>query len=285
MSDFPYLGHGIGLRPVHYQQVVEQRPAVDWLEVISENFMVPGGNPRRVLRAVREAYPVVMHGVSMSLGSVDPLREDYLAALEQLAADVQPSWISDHLCWSSIGGHSGHDLWPLPFTEEALAHVAARVHQVQERLRRPMLVENVSSYLQYAHSTLTEWEFLAELTRRTGCSLLLDVNNIFVSAQNHGFDSLAFLEGIPKGAVGQMHLAGHSREGELLIDTHDHPVCDEVWELYRAAVERFGRISTLIEWDDQIPPLERLVEESHRAAKLASAVTPAVVPEALRHAV
>jgi uncharacterized protein (UPF0276 family) len=285
MSDFPYLGHGIGLRPVHYQQVVAQRPAVDWLEVISENFMVPGGNPRRVLRAVRETYPVVMHGVSMSLGSVDPVREDYLVALEQLAADVQPSWISDHLCWSSIGGHSGHDLWPLPFTEEALAHVASRVHQVQERLRRPMLVENVSSYLQYAHSTLTEWEFLAELTRRTGCSLLLDVNNIFVSAQNHGFDPLAFLEGIPKGAVGQMHLAGHSREGELLIDTHDHPVCDEVWELYRAAVARFGRISTLIEWDDQIPPLERLVEESQRAAKLAAAVTPAVVPKALRHAV
>ena len=281
MSDFPYLGHGIGLRPVHYQQVVEQPPAVDWLEVISENFMVPGGNPRRVLRAVRERYPVVMHGVSMSLGSVDPLREDYLAALEQLAADVQPAWISDHLCWSSFGGHSGHDLWPLPFTEESLAHVASRVQQVQDRLRRPMLVENVSSYLQYAHATLTEWEFLAELTLRTGCSLLLDVNNIFVSAQNHGFDAVAFLEGIPKGNVGQIHLAGHSREGVLLIDTHDHPVCDEVWELYRTAVQRFGRISTLIEWDDQIPPLERLVAESQRAAELAASVP----SKELRHAV
>jgi uncharacterized protein (UPF0276 family) len=281
MSDFPYLGHGIGLRPVHYQQVVAEHPAVDWLEVISENFMVPGGNPRRVLRAVRERYPVVMHGVSMSLGSVDPLREDYLVALEQLAADVQPAWISDHLCWSSFGGHSGHDLWPLPFTEESVAHVASRVQQVQERLRRPMLVENVSSYLQYAHATLTEWEFLAELTRRTGCSLLLDVNNIFVSAQNHGFDAVAFLEGIPKGAVGQIHLAGHSREGVLLIDTHDHPVCDEVWELYRTAIQRFGRISTLIEWDDQIPPLERLVAESQRAAELAASL-PA---KELRHAV
>jgi uncharacterized protein (UPF0276 family) len=281
MSDFPYLGHGIGLRPVHYQRVVEERPAVDWLEIISENFMVQGGNPRRVLRAVRERYPVVMHGVSMSLGSVDPLREDYLAELEQLAAEVQPSWISDHLCWSSFGGHSGHDLWPLPFTEESLAHVASRVHQVQERLRRPMLVENVSSYLQYAHATLTEWEFLAELTRRTGCSLLLDVNNIFVSAQNHGFDPVAFLEGIPKGAVGQMHLAGHSREGVLLIDTHDHPVCDEVWDLYRAAVRRFGKVSTLIEWDDQIPPLERLVAESQRAAELAADEA----AKGLRHAV
>jgi uncharacterized protein len=281
MSDFPYLGHGIGLRPVHYQRVVAERPPVDWLEVISENFMVPGGNPRRVLRAVRERYPIVMHGVSMSLGSVDPLREDYLVALERLAADVQPAWISDHLCWSSFGGHSGHDLWPLPFTEESLAHVASRVHHVQGRLGRPMLVENVSSYLQYAHGTLTEWEFLAELTRRTGCSLLLDVNNIFVSAQNHGFDAGAFLEGIPKGAVGQIHLAGHSREGTLLIDTHDHPVCDEVWELYRTAVRRFGRISTLIEWDDQIPPLERLVAESQRAAELAATVP---VKE-LRHAV
>jgi len=281
MSDFPYLGHGIGLRPVHYQRVVEERPAVDWLEVISENFMVPGGNPRRVLRAVRERYPVVLHGVSMSLGSVDPLREDYLAGLEQLAADVQPSWISDHLCWSSFGGHSGHDLWPLPFTEESLAHVASRVDQVQERLRRPMLVENVSSYLRYAHATLSEWEFLAELTRRTGCSLLLDVNNIFVSAQNHGFDAAAFLEGIPKGSVGQMHLAGHSREGVLLIDTHDHPVCGEVWDLYRAAIRRFGKVSTLIEWDDQIPPLERLVAESQRAAELAADEA----SKELRHAV
>jgi uncharacterized protein (UPF0276 family) len=286
MNDFPYLGHGIGLRPVHYQQVVEEEPPVDWLEVISENFMVPGGNPRRVLRAVRKRYPIVMHGVSLSLGSTDPLREDYLVALEGLAADVQPAWISDHLCWSSFGGHSGHDLWPLPFTEEALAHVASRVHRVQERLRRPMLVENVSSYLQYAHATLSEWEFLAELTRRTGCGLLLDVNNIFVSAHNHGFRPIEFLDGIPVGAVGQIHLAGHSQQGDLLLDTHDHPVCDGVWDLYRAALRRFGRISTLIEWDDKIPPLERLVEESQRASALAASDAPAASnPGELRDAV
>jgi uncharacterized protein (UPF0276 family) len=260
---------------------VNDHPPVDWFEVITENFMVAGGNPRRVLRKVRERYPVVLHGVSLSLGSVDPLDTTYLNGLAALAAETEPAWISDHLCWSSYGGHTGHDLWPLPFTEESLAHVASRVHQVQERLRRPMLVENVSSYLQYAHATLTEWEFLAELTRRTGCSLLLDVNNIFVSAQNHGFDPVAFLEGIPKGAVGQMHLAGHSREGVLLIDTHDHPVCDEVWDLYRAAVRRFGKVSTLIEWDDQIPPLERLVAESQRAAELAADEA----AKGLRHAV
>ena len=266
MRDFPHIGHGIGLRPPHYQAVLADRPPIDWVEIISENFLVAGGNPRAVLRQVRERMPVVMHGVSLSLGSVDPLDDAYLTSLDALAREVEPAWISDHLCWSSFGGHTGHDLWPLPFTEEALAHVAARVSAVQERLRRPILVENVSSYLQFAHSTMTEWDFLAALTERTGCGLLLDVNNVFVSAHNHGFQPRAFLEGIPVGRVGQIHLAGHRDEGTHLLDTHDHPVCDGVWELYAAAVARFGGVATLIERDDDIPPLAEVVAESRRAA-------------------
>src|SRR5689334_14983561 len=228
MDGFPRLGHGIGLRPPHYAAVIAERPPVDWFEVISENFMVDGGNPRRVLRLARERYPVVLHGVSLSLGSVDPLDEGYLDRLAALAAEVEPAWVSDHLCWSSFGGHTGHDLWPLPFTEEALVHVGARVQRVQERLGRRILVENVSSYLQFTASHLTEWEFLAELSRRTDCGLLLDVNNVYVSAHNHGFSADEFLGGLPVERVGQMHLAGHRDEGTHLLDTHDHPICDPV---------------------------------------------------------
>lgn len=276
MRRFPHLGHGIGLRPPHYQPLLQalraattaaERP-VDWVEIISENFMVEGGNPRAILRQVRAEVPVVMHGVSLSLGSVDPLDERYLDALDALAREVEPAWISDHLCWSSFGGHTGHDLWPLPFTDEALSHVAARVQTVQDRLRRPILVENVSSYLQFAHAELTEWQFLSALVQRTGCGLLLDVNNVFVSAHNHGFAAGTFLDGLPRDSVGQIHLAGHRDEGTHLLDTHDHPVCDGVWELYRAAVARFGGVATLIERDDDIPPLDDVVAESRRAAAL-----------------
>jgi uncharacterized protein (UPF0276 family) len=280
MRDFPHIGHGIGLRPPHYQALLASRPAIDWVEIISENFLVAGGNPRAVLRQVRERLPVVMHGVSLSLGSVDPLDEAYLDSLDVLAREIEPAWVSDHLCWSSFGGHTGHDLWPLPFTEESLAHVAARVSAVQERLRRPLLVENVSSYLRFAHSAMTEWDFLAALTERTGCGVLLDVNNIFVSAHNHGFDAQAFLDGIPVGRVGQIHLAGHRDEGTHLLDTHDHPVCDGVWDLYAAAIARFGGVATLIERDDDIPPLPELVAESQRAAAVEKQVL-----EARRHGV
>jgi uncharacterized protein (UPF0276 family) len=276
MDGFPRLGHGIGLRPPHYTAVIDERPPVDWFEVISENFMVEGGNPRRVLRQVRERYPVVLHGVSLSLGSVDPLDETYLDRLAALAAEVEPAWISDHLCWSSFGGHTGHDLWPLPFTEEALDHVARRVERVQERLGRRILVENVSSYLQWKASGLTEWEFLAALCERADCGLLLDVNNVYVSAQNHGFSADQFLRGIPVDRVGQFHLAGHSDHGTHLLDTHDHPVCAPVWELYRAAVERFGPVSTLIERDDDIPPLAEVVAESREAARIEASVTGAL---------
>ena len=272
MSEFPYLGHGIGLRPPHYAEVVNDRPAVDWFELITENFMVAGGNPRRVLREVRAHYPVVLHGVSLSLGSVDPLDATYLDRLAALAAETEPAWISDHLCWSSYGGHTGHDLWPLPFTEESLEHVARRVRAVQDRLGRRILVENVSSYLEYAHSTISEWEFLGELARRADCGLLLDVNNVFVSAHNHGFDPEAFLGGVPVDRVKQIHLAGHSDHGTHLLDSHDHPVCDGVWALYRSAVERFGAVSTLIERDDDIPPLSEVIAESRQAAAIEAEV-------------
>ena len=214
MQGFPQLGTGIGLRPPHYADVAAGRARVDWLEVITENFMVEGGNPRRVLRAVRERYPVVLHGVSMSLGSVDPLDDRYLDALAALAREVEPAWISDHLCWSSFGGHSAHDLWPLPYTEEALRHVAARIARVQERLGRRILVENVSSYLTFRQSTMTEWEFLAALAERADCGLLLDVNNVFVSARNHGFDPVAFIDGVPRERVGAVSPRRAQRQGD-----------------------------------------------------------------------
>ena len=265
LDDFPHLGHGIGLRTPHYKEIAEGASASDWFEVISENFMVKGGNARRVLFKVRERWPVVMHGVSLSLGSVDPLDERYLDDLAALAADVQPAWISDHLCFSSFGGHTGHDLWPLPFTEEALNHIVNRVARVQERLGRRILVENASSYLQYRHSTMSEWEFLAALAERADCGLLLDLNNVYVSARNHGFNPRDFLAGLPPKRIGQFHLAGHQDRGTHLLDTHDHPVCDDVWSLYRDALGRFGPVSTLIEWDDKIPPLAEVVEEARRA--------------------
>ena len=268
MERFAKLGSGIGLRPPHYEAAAAGQIGVDWLEVITENFMVAGGNPRRVLRAARAHYPIVLHGVSLSLGSVDPLDEAYLERLSALAAEIEPAWISDHLCWSSFGGHSAHDLWPLPYTEEALAHVARRIARVQERLGRRILVENVSNYLTFRDSTMTEWEFLSALAARADCGLLLDVNNVFVSARNHGFDPIAFLDGVPRARVGQFHIAGHSDEGTHLLDTHDHPVCDDVWALYRHAVRSFGARSTLLERDDDIPSLDELCAEARRAAAM-----------------
>jgi uncharacterized protein (UPF0276 family) len=267
----PFLGHGVGLRRDHFDRVLAGPSRVDWFEVISENFMVAGGKPLDVVTRVRERYPLVMHGVSLSIGSTDPLDERYLDDLERLAKRLEPAWISDHLCWTSVGGHQAHDLLPLPYTEEALSHVAARVQRVQERLGRPIALENVSSYVSYRRSEMPEWEFLAEVSRRSGCGILLDVNNIYVSARNHGFDAHAYLEGVPREAVWQFHLAGHSDKGEYLLDTHDHPVADPVWELYSAAVRRFGAVSTLIEWDDLIPTFERLEEESERARSLHAA--------------
>jgi len=267
---FPRLGFGLGLRPPHYQDVVEGEPRVDWWEVISENFLVAGGNPRRVLRQVRERWPVVLHGVSLSIGSVDPIDDDYLGRLATLVAEVEPPIVSDHLCWTSLGGHAGHDLWPLPYTEEALALVVDKVGRVQDRIGHRILLENPSSYVTFTASHIPEAEFLAEVARRADCGILLDVNNIYVSSTNHGWDPAAYLAAIPPERVGQIHLAGHSDEGTHLLDTHDHPVCDAVWALYGEAVARFGEVATIIERDDHIPPLDDLIAELDRARQIAS---------------
>jgi uncharacterized protein len=281
----PDLGVGIGLRPVHYAQVLAEKPPVPWFEVISENFMglrvAGGGRPWEILERVRRDYPVVLHGVSLNVGSADPLRLDYLARLSRLAREVEPAWISDHLCWTGFGGENLHDLLPLPFTEDALRHVASRVARVQEALGRRILLENVSSYLTYRHSEMPEWTFLSEVARRADCGILLDVNNVYVSAVNHGFDPDDFLEGIPADRVGQMHLAGHSRDGEILVDTHDHPVSRAVWDLYARAVRRFGSVSTLIEWDERIPSLSRLRQEAERAQRIREAAPHETQPAAL----
>jgi uncharacterized protein (UPF0276 family) len=261
----PYLGHGVGLRNKHFPEVLAGTAQVDWFEAISENFMVRGGRPLRVLDRARALAPVALHGVSLSLGSTDPLSEAYLDDLAELAARVQPAWISDHLCWGSIGGHYAHDLLPLPYTEEALAHVVERIERVQQRLGRQILIENVSSYLTYVRSAVPEWEFLAEVAERSDCGILLDVNNVYVSALNHGFDPAAYVAGVPTGRVGQIHLAGHSDHGTHLLDTHDAPVRAEVWNLYRAVVARMGRVSTLIEWDEHIPEWAELLAEAERA--------------------
>jgi uncharacterized protein (UPF0276 family) len=268
----PYLGFGLGLRPQHYQEILDGNPAIDWFEVISENYMVEGGQPLHMLDQIRERYPIVMHGVSLSIASTAPFDMDYLRALKGLAKRLQPKWISDHLCWTGVHGVNLHDLLPIPYTEEALAHVVDRVNYVQDFLGRRLTLENVSSYVTFAQSEMTEWEFVSELARRTGCSLLFDVNNVYVSAFNHGFPTIDFLHGTPRDQVVQFHVAGHSHEETHIIDTHDHPVCDEVWDFYREAVSYFGPVSTMIERDDNIPPLAELVDELNHARSIASEV-------------
>jgi uncharacterized protein len=266
----PYLGFGLGLRTQHYSEILESDPAVDWFEIISENYMVPGGRPLAMLDKIRARYPIVMHGVSLSVASSDPLDLAYLQDLKKLIARAEPAWVSDHLCWTGVHGVNLHGLLPIPYTNEALDHVAPRVHKVQEILGRPLTMENVSSYVSYAHADMTEWEFLTELVRRTSCQLLFDVNNVFVGAFNHGYDPLDFINGVPKEAVVQFHLAGHSDMGTYIIDTHDHPIRSEVWDLYVASVKRFGPISTMIERDANIPPLAEVVAELDQARTIAA---------------
>jgi hypothetical protein len=268
----PYLGFGLGLRPQHYRDILDGTPEVDWFEVISENYMVPGGQPLAILDRIAERYPVVMHGVSLSIASTQAFDEDYLDGLNVLARRVRPKWISDHLCWTGVHGVNLHDLLPFPYTREALDHVVSRVAYVQERIGRPLCLENVSTYVQFGQSEMAEWEFISELTRRTGCWLLFDVNNVYVSAFNHGYDAMAFLNGIPSDRVIQFHLAGHSDMVNYVVDTHDHPVRDEVWDLYEAALQRFGPVSTMIERDDHIPPLTEMLDELTHARVLAEKV-------------
>jgi len=263
-------GFGLGLRPQHYAGLLETRPDLDWLEILSENYLLAGGKPLYFLDRLREHYPMVMHGVSLSIGSTAPLDFTYLEKLKTLARRVQPGWISDHLCWTGVAGVNLHDLMPLPYTAEALRHVSQRIRQVQDFLGRRLLIENVSSYLTYRSSQMTEWEFLNALCEESDCELLLDVNNVYVSASNHGFSARTFIDAMPRGRVRQLHLAGHSHQGELLIDTHDSEVAEPVWELYRYTVERLGAVPTMIERDDRIPPLAQLLAELGRARALAS---------------
>ena len=267
----PFLGYGLGLRPEHYEEIRAAWPQLDWFEVISENYMVPGGKPLAWLDEFREHYPMVMHGVSTSIGSMDPLNDDYLHELRALGDRIDAHWFSDHLCWTGVDHINLHDLLPLPYTEEALNHVVQRVKRVQDAVGRPFLIENVSSYLTYCDSALTEWDFLTAVAERADCRILLDVNNIFVSSFNHSFDPRTYVDAIPPERVWQIHLAGHTNHGTHIVDTHDHPVIDEVWDLYAYTIERLGAVSTMIERDDHIPPFDDVLAELRHAESLAGA--------------
>ena len=268
----PHLGFGLGLRTQHYHSILETSPDIDWFEIISENYMIPGGKPLDFLDRIRANYPLVMHGVSLSIGSSTEIDKQYLRDLRLLADRVQPAWISDHLCWTGIHGQNMHDLLPLPYTEETANHVAERVGIVQDALGRRILLENVSSYASYIDSSMSEWEFISLICKKADCLLLLDVNNIYVSSFNHGFDPKQFIDGVPADRVQQIHLAGHHNHGDYIIDTHDAPVIDAVWDLYGYALSRLGPVSTMIERDDHIPELEELVQELDVARTIAAQV-------------
>jgi uncharacterized protein (UPF0276 family) len=255
----------MGLRSVHFGHILQHWPAVDWFEIISENFMDSQGRPWFVLQQIAERYPIVMHGVSLSIGSTDPLNYEYLGKLKRLAQATQAKWISDHLCWTGVAGLNSHDLLPLPLNEVTLEHVIPRVLAVQEFLERPLVLENPSSYVTFTQSTLTEWEFLQALTHATGCGLLLDINNVYVSARNHGWNPADYLQGIPPQSVVQFHLAGHTDLGTHCIDTHDGPVVEAVWQLFQTAYAQQQGPSTLIEWDARIPPFQEVLAEVERA--------------------
>lgn len=265
----PFLGFGLGLRTEHYQTVLDDKPQVDWFEILSENYMVEGGKPLHFVDEIRAHYDMVMHGVSLSIGSSDPLNKSYLKKLKQLYHRVQPRWISDHLCWTSIDGSNSHDLLPLPYNESTINHVVDRIQQVQDYLGQQILIENLSSYVTFKQSEMSEWEFLNEIANRADCLILLDINNIFVSAHNHLFDPMDYIKSINPQRVMQFHLAGHSYNGDMIIDTHDHDVCDPVWALYEQALKQFGAVSTMIERDDDIPEFSALRKELEIAEKIA----------------
>ncbi len=259
------LGVGLGLRTVHYAHVLERRPAVDWFEIISENYLETSGRPLEFLDAIAEHYPIVMHGVSLSIGSTDPLDREYLRQLKALRDRVKARWVSDHLCWTGVAGRNSHDLLPLPYTEEALAHVVSRVKQVQDFLGAPLALENPSTYAELSGASMREWEFLGRLAERSDCAILLDVNNVYVSAQNHGFDPVAYLDAMPFDRVIQLHVAGHTDHGTHLIDSHIGPVVDRVWELLALAHRRAAGAPILLEWDAEIPVFEVVHREALRA--------------------
>jgi uncharacterized protein (UPF0276 family) len=267
-------GFGLGLRTPHYQDFTSAPQRVDWLEIITENYLVDGGKPLHYLDRIRRDYPMVMHGVSLSIGSTDPLDLDYLAQVRQLAQRIEPAWISDHICWTGTGSMNLHDLLPLPYTRQSLEHLVARVGQVQDFLGRPLVLENPSTYVSFQCDELVEWEFVGELVRRSGCELLLDVNNVYVSSVNHGFAPRDYIDAVPGAAVRQIHLAGHEDHGDYIIDTHDHAIVDPVWDLYAYTLQRIGWVPTMIERDDDIPPLAELIEELDEARRIAAAVRP-----------
>lgn len=268
----PLRGFGLGLRPVHYPDILDaaERPRVDWFEAISENYLVPGGRPLANLDRVRRDWPMALHGVSLSIGGTDPLDLGYLAQVRSLARRIDPAWISDHLCWTGVAGANLHDLLPLPYREDVVDHVVDRILRVQDFLGRRLVLENVSSYAAFRESDLTEWEFVALIAARADCDLLLDVNNVYVSACNHGFDAHEYIAALPPQRIRQIHLAGHSTDGDRLIDTHDAPIVEPVWDLYRHAIGRLGPVPTMIERDDHIPPLAELVAELDQARAIAA---------------
>ena len=263
------LGFGLGLRPDHYDAILADRPAIDFFEALTENYLVSGGKPLHYLDRIRAHYPIVLHGVSLSIGSTTPLNAKYLKAVRALADRTQPEWISDHLCWTGVDGINLHDLMPLPYTEPALAHIVPRVREVQDVLGMRILLENVSSYVAYSASQMSEWEFLSRLAEEADCLLLLDVNNVYVNSVNHGFDPREFIAGVPAARVAQLHLAGHEHHGSYIIDTHDALISDPVWDLYRYTRGRLGGVSTMIERDANIPPLAELLAELGLARRLA----------------
>lgn len=274
-NGLPNLGLGLGLRSPHLPYVLSEWPQVDWFEVISENFLDSGGYRRYALDQIAERYPIVMHGVSLSIGSSDPLDMDYLERLRALADSVAAKWVSDHVCWTGVAGVNTHELLPIPFTEESLRHIARRVRVVQDVLQRPLVLENPSTYASFTHSTMTEWEFLGRLCEESGCLLLLDVNNVYVSAFNHDFDPAEYVRSVPHDRIVQIHLAGHADHGTHLIDTHDRPVPDPVWDLYGQAIALAGPTATLLEWDDDLPAFPDLLAELAKARPYIEARPPA----------
>lgn len=261
-------GCGVGLRFQHIDRILAEKPAIPWLEILTDNYLLPGSVQQDYLLEIAAHYPLTFHGVGMSLGSTNPLDAAYFQRLKALLAQVNPAWVSDHLCWTSAHGLVSHDLIPLPYTEETIRHVARRIREAQDRLERPLVIENVSSYLQYRQSVLTEWEFVVAVAAEADCRILLDVNNIYVSACNHAFDPMVYLQAIPPQRVQEIHLAGYEDRGTHLLDTHGYPVSQPVWDLYAAALQHCGAIPTLIEWDNNVPELDVLLAEAHQAAEV-----------------
>ncbi len=277
-NGFTEYGVGIGLRIPHYQHIFEQKPVVDWFEIISENYMVDGGRPLHVLDRILDQYRVVQHGVSMYFGSAEPLNREHLRRLKTLVRRTNTPWLSDHLCWGSVDGRYTHDLLPMPYTFEAARLTAEKIRQVQDYVEVPVAVENVSSYAEFHLSEMSEWQFLNEVVKQADCGVLLDVNNIYVSSRNHSFDPFEYVNSVPAERVAQIHIAGHSRFEKYTLDTHDHPVIDPVWDLYRRAIERCGPTATLLEWDDNIPSFEEVHREALKANRFLEKISPSPLP-------